>query len=167
MRIDNEEAAHIATVAAYAGAVATPARSRSARLLFVTVVVLLEGIIMAGYSVYLLVQVARLGITGPAPVSNPAAVTLEIVIFGLLGGGLLATAWGLLGTRRWARAPALVAQIIALVLSVPLIGAPGGVERSVGVVVTVLAIASAIMLLTPGMTQDLVDGETERREPDA
>lgn len=131
------------------------ARRVSPRLAFVAAVVLVEGLLLVGYGLYVIVQLARLGITGPAPVSNPASVTLEIVIFLAMGAGLLASAWGLWQGRRWARAPAVLAQILALVVGVPLMGAPGGVERSVGIVMSGLAVITVVVLLTPGMTRDL------------
>jgi len=49
----------------------------------------------------------------------------------------------------------VLAQILALVVGVPLMGAPGGVERSVGIVMSVLAVITVVVLLTPGMTRDL------------
>lgn len=136
------------------------ARRIGPRLAFVAAVVLIEGLALTGYGIFVIVELARLGITGPAAVSNPASVTLEIIIFLAMGIGLLVSAWGLWQGRRWARAPSVLAQILALVVGVPLIGAVGGVERTVGIVLSALAVVTVVVLLTPGMTRDL-SGENE------
>lgn len=110
---------------------------------------------LAGYAAYILVQVARLGITGPEPVSNPVSVTLEIVIFAVIGAGLLVAAWGLWRLRRWGRAPAVLGQLLCLVVSVPLTGAAGGVERTIAIVATIAAVAALVCLFVPATTRAL------------
>ena len=112
----------------------------------------IEGIALLGYAVYIAVQVARLGITGPAEVSSPIAVTLEITIFAALGAGLALAARGLWRARRWARSMLLVGQFLALVVGVPLIGAQGGVERGAGIALVVLAVAGISAAFWPSTT---------------
>lgn len=119
------------------------------------VVSAVEGTFLAGYAAYILIQVARLGITGPDPVSNPVSVTLEIVIFAAIGAGLLAAGWGLWNRRRWGRAPAVLGQLLCLVVTVPLAGAVGGVERTIGIVATIAAIAALVCLFVPSTTRAL------------
>ena len=54
-----------------------------------------EGLALVIYGIYLIVQVIRLGITGPEEVSNVPAVVLEIAIFTGFGIGVLFAARGL------------------------------------------------------------------------
>ena len=119
------------------------------------IVALAEGAALVGYAVYVLVQVARLGLTGPSEVSNAPAVTLEIVIFAVFGAGLLVSGRGLWRARRWARAPIVLGQLIALVVGVPLVLAVGWSERVVGAVVVVAAVAATIAILSPPTTRAL------------
>lgn len=117
----------------------------------------IEGIALLVYAVYIAVQVARLGITGPAAVSSPIAVALEIVIFGLLGLGLVLAARGLWRARRWARSLLVVGQALALVVGVPLVTAEGGVERSAGFALVALAVAGLVAAFLPSTTAAIAD----------
>lgn len=116
-----------------------------------------EGIALLAYSGYIAVQVARLGITGPAEVSNPVAVTLEITIFGLFGAALVLAAWGLWRARRWARSLLVVGQFIALVVGVPLATAEGGAERFAGIGLVGLAIVGLVAAFWPSTTAAIAD----------
>ncbi|MFM8772502.1 MAG: hypothetical protein ACKOFP_01435 [Actinomycetota bacterium] len=120
-------------------------------------IALVEGAALVAYGLSVIVQVARLGITGPSPVSNVQSVTLEIAIFLAFGAGLLLAAWGLWRARRWGRAPAVIGQLLGLVVGVPLVGAPGGVERAVGILVVALAIAALVCLFLPSTTRALLE----------
>jgi hypothetical protein len=128
-----------------------------ASLVVGAVVAAIEGTALVGYALYIVIQVARLGITGPAEVSSPIAVTLEIVIFALLGAGLVLAARGLWRARRWARSMLLVGQFLALVVGVPLAGAEGGVERGAGIALIVLAIAGIAAAFWPTTTAAVAD----------
>lgn len=108
----------------------------------------IEGVALAGYALFELVEAVRLGVTGPAEVSNPAAITLQIAIFGVFGVGLLLIARGWLRRSRWVRGPFVLAQIIALVVGVPLVQANGAVERVAGVAIVFLAIAGIVLTFT-------------------
>jgi hypothetical protein len=117
----------------------------------------IEGVALLVYAAYIAVQVARLGITGPAAVSSPVAVALEITIFGLLGAAMVVAARGLWRARRWARSLLVVGQFLALVVGVPLATAEGGVERSAGIALVVLAIAGIVAAFWPSTTAAVAD----------
>jgi hypothetical protein len=117
----------------------------------------LEALALTGYGVYLLVQVARFGITGPAEVSNVPAVVLEIVIFTGLGIALLFTARGLWQARRPARAPAVLAQLIAVVIGGPLAFSSDATSRILGAVIIALAVVAVIAVLSRGVTEELLE----------
>lgn len=116
-----------------------------------------QGVALLIYAVYIAVQTARLGITGPAAVSSPIAVTLEITIFGLFGVAMVLAARGLWRSRRWARSLLVVGQFIALVIGVPLATAEGGVERAAGIVLVGMAITGLVAALLPTTTAAIAD----------
>lgn len=117
----------------------------------------IEGVALLVYAAYIAVQVARLGITGPAEVSSPVAVALEITIFGLLGAAMVVAARGLWRSRRWARSLLVVGQFLALVVGVPLATAEGGVERGAGIALVVLAVAGIVAAFWPSTTAAVAD----------
>jgi hypothetical protein len=121
------------------------------------VVAAIEGVALAGYAIYIAVQVVRLGVTGPAAVSSPIAVTLEITIFGLLGASLILAARGLWRARRWARSLLIVGQFLALVVGVPLATAEGGIERAAGIALVVLAVAGIAAAFWPSTTAAIAE----------
>jgi len=133
-------------------------RERPPRSLMIgAVVAAIEGLALVAYAVYIAVQVARLGITGPAEVSNPVAVTLEIAIFGLLGVALVLAARGLWRVRRWARSMLVVGQFIALVVGVPLATAQEGLQRGAGIALVGLAVAGLVAAFWPSTTAAIAD----------
>ena len=107
-----------------------------------------EGLALLAYGAFEIVEAVRLGATGPAEVSSPAAITLQIVIFLLFGAGLVLVARGWLRRSRWVRGPFLLAQFIAPVVGGPLAQASGSVERAVGIVILVLAVAGIVLTFT-------------------
>ena len=111
-----------------------------------------EGVFFLFYAILVTAGVLRFGLTGPEAVSNPAGVTLEVIIFLFFGIGLMVTAWGWWQTKRWARSPSVLAQLLALVVAVPLISATGNIEKIVGVVVTVVAVVGGVISLLPSTT---------------
>ena len=117
----------------------------------------IEGIALLAYALYITVQVARLGITGPAEVSSPVAVTLEITIFGVFGVAMVLASLGLWRARRWARSLLVVGQFLALVVGVPLVTAEGGVERSAGISLVALAAAGLVAAFWPSTTAAIAD----------
>jgi len=117
----------------------------------------LEGLALVGYAVYDLVSVIRFGIQGPSEVSNTPAVTLQILIFALFGAALAWVGRGWWRQRRWARAPFLLGQLLALVVGVPLAQAEGRVEAVAGVVIVLIAVAGGIMALSRPVSR-VLDG---------
>jgi hypothetical protein len=133
-------------------------KSRPVRSLVIGAIVAgIEGVVLIGYAVYIVVQVARLGITGPSEVSSPIAVTLEIVIFGLLGVAMVLAARGLWRARRWARSLLVVGQFLALVVGVPLATAEGDAERAAGLGLVALAVAGLLAAFWPTTTAAVAD----------
>ncbi len=110
-----------------------------------------------GYGIFDAVEAVRVGATGPADVSNGPAIALQIVIFLIFGAGLLWVARGWWGSRRWARAPFLLTQLIALVVGVPLAQAQGGTERVAGIVISLLALVGIALVFTPAVTRALTE----------
>lgn len=123
------------------------------------VVAALEGVFFVIYALLVTAGVLRFGLTGPEAVSNTAGVTLEVIIFLFFGCGLLAVAFGWWKTKRWARAPFVLAQLLALVVSVPLMSSTGSTEKIVGAVVTVVAVFAVIVALLPSTTTLLYRAE--------
>lgn len=116
-----------------------------------------EGAVLVGYAIFDLVSVIRFGVRGPAEVSNAPAVTLQILIFVLFGGGLAWVARGWWRQRRWARAPFLLGQLLALVVGVPLARAGGDVEQAAGIAIVVAAVAGGILALSKPVSR-VLDG---------
>lgn len=108
----------------------------------------IEGLALLGYGAFEIVEAIRFGASGPAAVSSPAAIMLQIVIFLLFGAGLVLVARGWLRRSRWVRGPFLLTQFIALVIGVPLVQAAGSVERVVGILIVLLAVAGIVLTFT-------------------
>ena len=96
----------------------------------------LEGLLLAGYAVFVVVESLR----GEAQ-DWIGALVLAVVALAL-AGGLGAVAAGVLAARRWARSPALVWQLLQV-----LVALSGTVEpRALAVALIVLAVAVALGL---------------------
>ena len=117
------------------------------------IIAAIEGVALAGYAVFDLVGALLIGTTGPAEVSNASAMVLQIAIFAIFGVGMLIVARGWLTVAGWVRGPFVLAQLIAIVVGVPLIGASEAVQQGVGIVVTALAIAGLVLVFTPTVTR--------------
>jgi hypothetical protein len=96
----------------------------------------LEALLLAGYAVFVVVESLR----GEAQ-DRVGALVLAVVALAL-AGGLGAVAAGVLAGRRWARSPALVWQLLQI-----LVALSGTVEpRPLALVLIVLAVAVALGL---------------------
>ncbi len=129
----------------------------AAPLTALAAIALLEGLALVAYGIFDAVEAVRVGATGPADVSNGPAIALQIFIFLVFGAGLLWVARGWWGSRRWARAPFLLTQLIALVVGVPLAQAQGGTERVVGIALSLVALVGIALVFTPVVTRALTE----------
>lgn len=120
-----------------------------------TGVVVLEAVFVGVLGIVVGVDAAR----GQATNAGAAAFLTACGV--LVGIGLLLVSRGLLYCRRWGRAPALLAQIIAIPVAVAL--GQGG-QYALGVPLGVLAIAAAVALLSPPTTRALVGEGTRTSE---
>ena len=107
------------------------------------------------YACLVVIGISREGLTGPSQVSNVSGVTLEVLIFAMFGAAMCLVSFGWFGRRRWARAPFALAQVLALVVSVPLIGANELLQQVIAVGVTIVALVGTFMAFTPRVTQQL------------
>ncbi len=135
------------------------ATSVNGRLHILAGISLVQGIFYVVYAILVVVGVARFGVSGPSEVANAPGVTLEVIIFLVFGLGMLLVSWGWFSAKRWARAPFLLAQLLALVVSVPLTGASGSAEKVVAITVTIAAVAGIVLAFTPRITQYLLRDE--------
>ena len=117
----------------------------------------IEGIALIGYAAFEAFEGIRIGATGPSAVSSGPALLLQILILAAFGAALVLVGSGWLRVRRWARAPFVLAQLIALVIGFPLISAVGGVERGAGLALVVLAVIGIVLVFTPAVTRSLTD----------
>jgi hypothetical protein len=125
----------------------------------------IQGVFYAVYAILIVVGVARFGVSGPREVANASGVTLEVVIFLFFGLGMLLVAGGWFTSRRWARAPFLLAQLLALVVSVPLIGATDPFQKWVAILVTLAAVIGIFLAFTPSVTRYLLRDEAAPESP--
>jgi len=116
-----------------------------------------EGIVLVGYAIYDVIEGIRVGLTGPPEVSNLAALVLQVVIFAALGVGLIAIARGWWLSKYGARAPFILAQLLGLVVGVPLTAAPDAGTRVVGAALVVAAVIGIVVSLLPPVTRAIVD----------
>lgn len=117
------------------------------------IIAAVEGLALAGYAVFDLIGALVVGTTGPAEVSNASAMILQIAIFAIFGAGMLIVARGWLTMAGWVRGPFVLAQLIALVVGVPLIGAAEVTQRGVGLAITAMAVVGLVLVFTPAVTR--------------
>jgi MFS family permease len=125
-------------------------------LVLLAAIAAIEGIVLIGYAVYDIIQGLRLGLTGPAEVSNLPGLLLQIVIFAVLGGASIAIAIGWWRAKYAARAPFIVGQLLALVVGFPLAQGMGSLQRAVGVALVVAAVVGIGAALAPPVTRAIV-----------
>ena len=129
----------------------SPPVEREPRPLLLSALVALvaaQGLGLVGLAVFYVVELL---------VASPESTSRALVaaLLTLLGGlGLLAVARGLAGGRRWARAPALVTQLLVLPVAVGLV--QGG-RWYVGVPLIGWALGVLVLLFTPAVSDVLED----------
>jgi peptidoglycan/LPS O-acetylase OafA/YrhL len=126
-----------------------PGAARPGTLTAATVLVLLEALLAIGFAVYLVVE-ALTAPTGDDPAIGWGTAVLALV-FGI---GMLAVARSLSRLRGWGRAPAIVMQILLLTIGIPLVQG-GSTQLIVGVPLTIAAVVTLVLLLTPSAGQAL------------
>lgn len=115
--------------------------ARGLRVLAVAAaLVAVQGVALVGVAGFLGVESA---VADPV---EPAGAWLSAALALLVGTGLLLVARGLAGGRRWARAPALVAELLCLPVSVSLVQAG---QAPVGVPVLAVNVTVVILLFSP------------------
>lgn len=129
---------------------------RNSQLTALAVLSFAEGVFFLGYAVFDVIGVLRFGLTGPEEVSNAPALTLQVMMFALFGAALILVARGWWGIRRWARAPFVLAQLLVLVVAVPLTSAAGSVERVVAGLAVILAVVGLVGTFLPTTTRALM-----------
>ena len=92
-------------------------------------------------------------IGSPNDLASAVVLALMTVAAGI---GIVAVGRGLWQARRWARAPALLTQIFAVIAAISMIQSR---RQVVGVVLIALAIAGAATLLSPPSTRALDEDE--------
>lgn len=130
---------------------------RHPMLIVLALIAAVQGVGLIGYALYDIVQGLTVGLTGPDEVSNLPGLVLQIVIFAVLGIGLVVVARGWWRAKYGARAPFIVAQLLALVVGVPLVSAPDLGTRQVGIAVVVLGVVGIVVALLPPVTRVLID----------
>ena len=128
-------------------------------LVVLAAIAAIEGAALVGYAIFDIVQGFRVGLVGPPEVSNLPGLVLQIAIFAALGVALLAIAAGWWRAKYGARAPFIVAQLLALVVGVPLFQATESGPRSVGVVLIVLGVVGITVALLPPVTRALLESD--------
>lgn len=118
-----------------------------------------QGVSLVAYAGYVAVEGVRIGVTGPAPVSTVPGLLLEILIFSVFGVALVLVARGFLRARRWSRSPFVLAQLLGLVVAVPLAQGFDLGPRLVGLAWAASAIAGVVLAVLPGTTQSLAGEE--------
>ncbi len=116
-------------------------------------IALVEGLALIGYAVFDVIEVVRVGITGPEEVSNPPAVILLIVITASFGVALAFIARGWWRARAWARSPFLLAQLIFGLIGYELSQSEGSVERMVGIAAMVVAGIGLVLCFAPPVSR--------------
>jgi hypothetical protein len=135
--------------------VSAPARPVAA----MAVIAFAQGAALVAYAAFDVVEAVRVGVTGPADVSNVPALALLIVITAALGVGMVWVGRGCWTSRRWARAPFVLAQILGLLIGWDLSQSEGSVERAAGIVLALVSVLGMVLAFTPGVTGSLGDGD--------
>lgn len=97
--------------------------------------------------------------TGPEEISNTSAINLEIVIFLVLGFGLIVTGIGWWRSKRWARAPFVLMQVISLLVGYNFLPSTGANERIAGIVMIACAVVGILLTFLPSTTRALLEAD--------
>jgi hypothetical protein len=122
-------------------------------LVGLAIIALLQGVALLGYALFDVVEAVRVGITGPAEVSNAPALILLVVITASFGVALLLVARGWWRAQRWARAPFILTQLIFGLIGYELSQSEGSVERIVGYACVLVAILGLVLSFAPAVSR--------------
>ena len=117
------------------------------------IIALLQGVALLGYALFDVVEALRVGITGPAEVSNVPALIFLIVVTAAFGVGLVLVARGWWRAQRWARAPFILTQVIFGLIGYELSQSEGSVERTVGYACVLIAILGLVLSFAPAVSR--------------
>lgn len=131
------------------------AAQRPVAVIGLAAIAAIEGIALLGYAVFDTVEGLRQGATGPADVSNVPAIILLVAILVIFGLGLVWVARGWWRLRRAARAPFLLAQVLAVLVGYELAQSEGAVERTVGIAMALVAVVGIVLCFLPPVTRAL------------
>lgn len=131
------------------------ALQRPVAVIGLAVIAAVEGIALLAYAVFDTVEGLRQGATGPADVSNVPAIILLVAILLIFGLGLVWVARGWWRLRRSARAPFLLAQVLAVLVGYELAQSQGSVERTVGIAMALVAVVGIVLCFLPPVTRAL------------
>jgi hypothetical protein len=133
--------------------VPAPARPLAA----LAAIALAEALALVAYGLLDVVQAVREGAAGPADASNLPAIAVQVVIFTAFGAGMAWVARGWWGARRWARAPFLLGQLMALVVGIPLAQSDGVASRVAGLLLVMAAGIGIVLVFSP-QARAAIDG---------
>ncbi|MEW1545202.1 hypothetical protein [Streptomyces tsukubensis] len=108
-----------------------------------------EGVVLAGYGVYLLVM----GLLGSP--ESPTQAEMGGLTLIALGALPLIAARGLLMRKSWARGPALITHLMALIPAWTLLRAESQALIPVGIAVAVVAVAGLVLVVSRETTEAL------------
>lgn len=120
-------------------------------LVALTVIAGLQGVVFLGYAVYDVVQAFRVGITGPAEVSNLPALLGLIAITAAFGAGMLWVGWGWWNARSWARAPFIVAQLVLGFIGYEMTSSASDLVRFLGQGLVLLGVIAIVLCFMPSV----------------
>ncbi len=137
-----------AAAASAAPADTAPEGPRPARITAAAVLAAVEGVVLLGFGVYVLIM----GLTGD-PESPQQAEMLGVTVLALAALPLLA-ARGLRLRRRWSRGPAMITQLMALPVAWTLVSNGGGLIAA-GAAIGIVALTVLALLINPTATEAL------------
>lgn len=120
-------------------------------LLALAAIAVLQALAVIGYAVANIVWL--LGAWGK-PGVNALTLAVQVLVIAAIGVGLIFVAKGFLAAARWARAPFIVAQLLAGVVALPFALTPGGAQTW-SVLIIVLAIIGLVLVFVPSTTRAL------------
>jgi hypothetical protein len=111
-----------------------------------------QAIVLLAYGLSIAIVALTVGIQGPRDVASPGGVAVETVVFVLFGIGLGFVAAGRWRGASWSTVPFVVAQLLALPVGLPLLGASGW-PRVAGIA-TVMAAVAGLVAVVAARVQD-------------